>query len=77
MKPHAFSLASKLAAMAVGDVIYLPDTDNLMGPTLMERNVQTAAARSRKIAGRRFTTARCDVVVHRRHELAIRVERLE
>lgn len=77
MTAHAFSLASKLAALDVGDVIYLPDDAPLMGPTQMERQVKDRQAKSRKLAGRRFYTSRCDVVRSRMLEHVLRIERTE
>lgn len=55
---HAFSLASKLATLDVGETIYLPDEEPAKGPTVMERNVGTAMVRAPKLEGRRFTTRR-------------------
>ena len=50
---HAFSLASKLATLDVGDSIWLPDNDPLadlrLGATNMERQVQDRIAKSRKL----------------------------
>ena len=62
MTAHAFSLASKLATLDVGDIILLPDDAPLMTATQMERQVTNIAAKSRKLLGRKFRTSRCDTV---------------
>lgn len=75
---HEFSLASKLATLAVGQVIYLPDDAPLMGPTQMERQVHGRISRSSRLANRKFTTSRCDLItVDRNHEHVLKVERIE
>ena len=74
---HEFSLASKLATLDVGHVIYLPDDAPMTGPTQMERQVQDRIAKSEKIKDRKFTTTRCYLLtVHRTLEHALRVERI-
>lgn len=77
MVAHAFSLASKLATLDVGDVIYLPDDAPLMSATQMERQVKDRQAKSRKLTGRRFYTSRCDVVRSRMLEHVLRIERVQ
>lgn len=76
MSSHAFSLASKLAALDVGDVILLPDDAPMMSATQMERQVTSVVAKSRKLAGRKFRTARCDTVIARTLMTTLLVERL-
>lgn len=74
---HEFSLASKLACLDVGQVIYFPDDAPLMGPTQMERQVTDRVAKSVKLKTRKFRTTRCDVItVGRNHEHVLRVERV-
>lgn len=78
MTQHCFSLAAKLATLDVGDIIFLPDDAPAMSPTRMERGVQDRLAKSKKLAGRKFRTSRCDTVTAGRtlvHTLL--VERLE
>lgn len=78
MTSHAFSLASKLATLDVGDVILLPDDAPMMSATQMERQVTNVIAKARKLAGRRFRTSRCDTVtVGRTLMHTLLVERLE
>jgi len=77
---HAFSLASKLATLDVGDSIWLPDNDPLadlrLGATNMERQVQDRIAKSRKLTGRKFSTTRADAItVGRTHHILLRIER--
>lgn len=75
---HEFSLASKLATLDVGHVIYLPDDAPMIGPTGMERQIHSRIGRSKRLVGRVFTTTRCDLItVGRRHEHVLRVERVE
>lgn len=75
---HGFSLASKLAALDVGHAIWLDDNAPLMTATLMERQVTNLIAKSPKLAGRKFSTTRGDVItVGRRHYHVLRVERVE
>jgi hypothetical protein len=76
---HAFSLASKLATLDVGEAIWLPDTPAPPDmPTNMERQVQDRIAKSPKLAGRRFTTTRADAItVGRLHVVLLRVARTE
>lgn len=62
MTAHAFSLAAKLAALDVGDIVLLPDDAPMMSATRMERGVQDRIAKSKKLAGRKFRTSRCDTV---------------
>ena len=66
MTAHAFSLASKLATLDVGDVILLPDDAPAMRATQMERQVTNIITKSVKLAGRRFRTSRCDTVTQGR-----------
>ena len=66
MTAHAFSLASKLAALDVGDIILLPDDAPLMTATQMERQVTSVTGRSRKLVGRKFRTGRCDTIAQGR-----------
>lgn len=78
MTQHCFSLAAKLATLDVGDIIFLPDDAPAMSATRMERGVQDRLAKSKKLAGRKFRTSRCDTVTAGRtlvHTLL--VERLE
>ncbi len=78
MSSHAFSLASKLATLDVGDVILLPDDAPTMSDTQMERQVTNVIAKSRKLTGRKFRTSRCDTITAGRtliHTLLI--ERME
>jgi hypothetical protein len=76
---HAFSLASKLATLDIGEAIWLPDTPALADmPTNMERQVQDRIAKSPKLAGRRFTTTRADAITAGRlHVVLLRVARIE
>ena len=79
MKPQ-FSFHSKLAAMDVGDVIYVPDHRGIgKTPTKMERAVQTAMVKAKKVEGRRFATARAHAVTAKemKLEILLRVERTE
>ena len=66
MTAHAFSLASKLATLDVGDVILLPDDAPMMSATQMERQVTNVACKSRRLTGRKFRTSRCDTVTQGR-----------
>ena len=66
MTAHAFSLASKLATLDVGDVILLPDDAPLMRATQMERQVTNIVTKSAKLAGRKFRTSRCDTITQGR-----------
>ena len=77
MTAHAFSLASKLATLDVGESIWLPDTPAPADlPTNMERQVQDRIAKSPKLVGRRFTTTRADAItVGRLHVVLLRVTR--
>jgi membrane-associated protease RseP (regulator of RpoE activity) len=78
MTAHAFSLASKLATLDVGDVILLPDDAAAMSATQMERQVTNAIAKSAKLAGRKFRTSRCDTVtVGRTLMHALLIERIK
>ena len=77
---HAFSLASKLATLDVGDSIWLPDNDPLvdlrLGPTNMERQVQDRSAKSPKLTGRKFSTTRANAItVGRTHHILLKIER--
>jgi len=77
---HAFSLASKLATLDVGDSIWLPDNAPLAElrgrPTIMERRVQERIARSPKLGGRKFSTTRADAItVGRTRHILLRLER--
>jgi len=77
---HAFSLASKLATLDVGDSIWLPDSAPLAERRLiatdMERQVQDRIAKSRKLVGRKFSTSRADAItVGRTHHILLRIER--
>jgi len=76
---HAFSLASKLATLDVGETIWLPDSPAPAAmPTNMERQVQDRIAKSKKLVGRRFTTTRADAItVGRLHVVLLRVARTE
>ena len=79
---HAFSLASKLATLDVGDSIWLPDGDALTNArptaTRMERQVHDRMATSRKLVGRKFSTTRADAItVGRTHHVLLRIERLK
>lgn len=76
-RSHAQSFASKLATLAVGEVLYLPDGGETHGPTPLERAVHTAVTRSPRVKGRRFATARGDVICHRQHSHVLRIERTE
>lgn len=76
-RKHAFSLASKLATLDVGDAIYLPDNAVPAGATLMERQVQDRIHKVPLLKERRFSTTRADVItVGRVHEQVLKVERL-
>ena len=66
MTAHAFSLASKLAALDVGDIILLPDDAPLTAATQMERQITGIVGRSRKLVGRQFRTSRCATVTQGR-----------
>lgn len=59
---HEFSLASKLAAMEVGHVLYMDDDDPVregkMTPTKMERQVTNIVTKNTKLTGRKFKTTR-------------------
>jgi hypothetical protein len=78
MTAHAFSLASKLATLDVGDVILLPDAAPVTGTTQMERQVTNIIAKSAKLAGRKFRTSRCDTVtVGRTLMHTLLIERME
>lgn len=79
MTVHAFSLASKLATLDVGESIWLPDTPAPADmPTNMERQVQDRTSKSPKLAGRRFTTTRADAITAGRlHVVLLRVARIE
>jgi hypothetical protein len=78
MTAHAFSLASKIATLDVGDVILLPDDAPAMSATQMERQVTNVIAKSRKLAGRKFRTSRCDTVTCGRTLMhTLLVERIE
>lgn len=76
---HEFSLASKLKAMDVGDVIYLDDDDPVaegrLTATQMERQVTSIAGRNKSLIGRKFSTSRCDVVIGRSMSPIIRIMR--
>ena len=78
---HEFSLASKLKAMDVGDVIYLDDDDDdpvaegRLTATQMERQVTSIAGRNKSLIGRKFSTSRCDVVIGRSMSPIIRIMR--
>ena len=78
---HEFSLASKLATLDVGHVIYLDDNDPVaegrLIATQMERQVTNIISKSKKLKGRKFSTARCDVVIGRTMRPIIRIERTE
>lgn len=78
---HEFSLSSKLAAMDVGHTIYMDDDDPVADgrliATQMERQVTNIIAKSPKLKGRKFSTARCDVVIGRTMRPIIRIERTE
>lgn len=50
---HTFSLGSKLAALDIGDVVFLPDPKRTL-----DRNIITLRTRSPKIEGRLFATER-------------------
>lgn len=77
---HEFSLATKLASLDVGHVIYFEDNDPVADMTLtasnMERQITNLIAKSKKIEGRKFSTQRCDIVVARTMRPALRVERI-
>ena len=77
---HAFSLASKLATLDVGDAMWLPDDDlavtRRVSATSMERQVQDRIVKSRKLTGRSFATTRADAItVGRNHHVLLRIER--
>jgi bifunctional N-acetylglucosamine-1-phosphate-uridyltransferase/glucosamine-1-phosphate-acetyltransferase GlmU-like protein len=78
MTAHAFSLASKLATLDVGEALWFSDDAPLIKPTNMERQVQNLISKSRRLVGRRFTTTRADAItVGRVHHHLLRVERIE
>lgn len=78
MTAHAFSLASKLATLAVGDVILFPDDAPAMSATQMERQVTNVVSKSRKLKGRKFRTSRCDTITAGRTLMhTLFVERIE
>lgn len=82
MTAHAFSLASKLATLDVGECFWLPDTpapmDKRLRATNMERQVANIVAKSKKLTGRKFTTTRADAItVGRAHHVLLRVARVE
>ena len=74
---HEFSLASKLATLEVGDVIFLPDVHVLTGPTNLEKQVQDRIAKSKRLVGRKFYTARADVICHHQHVFVLKIERTD
>lgn len=75
---HEFSLASKLATLDVGHVIFLEDDFPKNKATQMERQVTNIIAKSKRVAGRRFSTMRCDAItVERQHIYILRIERVE
>lgn len=78
MTAHVFSLASKLATLDVGDIILMPDDAPAMSATHMERCVQDRIAKSKKLAGRKFRTSRCDTITAGRTLLhTLLIERME
>lgn len=63
MTVHAFSLAAKMAALDVGDVIFLPDDPpDARKATRMERQVYDRVSKSDLLKNRRFVTMRCDTI---------------
>jgi len=78
---HEFSLSSKLAALDVGHVIYLDDDDPVAegrtSATQMERQVTNIVAKSEKLKGRKFSTARCGLIIARSMRPVLRIERIE
>jgi hypothetical protein len=78
MTAHAFSLASKLAALDVGDVILLPDDAPETGASQMERQVRDRVCKSRALTGRKFRTSRCDTITAgRTHMHTLLIEGME
>ncbi len=77
---HEFSLASKLATLDVGHVIYLDDDDPVaegrFTPTQMERQVSNIVAKSKALEGRKFSTSRCDALIGRKMSPIIRIRRV-
>lgn len=61
-RPH--SLAAKLAAIGVGETIYLNDRVEPGKPTLMERAARNVIAKSCDLDGRTFSTERWIGVRH-------------
>ena len=79
MSKHAFSLASKIATLDVGDVILLVDEADTAPskPTLLERHVTGVAVKSPKLVGRKFRTSRSDTLVTgRKHLRTLLVQRI-
>ena len=78
---HEFSLASKLAALDVGHVIYLDDdnpvADGKFTATQMERQVTNIVSKSSKLQGRRFSTSRADALICRTITPILRIERTQ
>ncbi len=77
---HEFSLASKLATLDVGHVIYLDDDDPVaegrLTPTQMERQVSNIVAKSKALEGRKFSTSRFYAVIGRKMSPIIRIRRV-
>ena len=62
-QPHSF--AAKLASLAPGESLFLPEVYDPQEsrPLRLERATQTAMARSRALTGRRFSTSRAVCVL--------------
>lgn len=79
-KPSPTSFGAKLGALAVGEVMFLPDEPidpAVLRPTRLERAVHTATSRSPHTRGKRFVTARADVICHRQHWPVLKITRVE
>jgi hypothetical protein len=75
---HCYSLSSKLAALDVGETVWLEDSEQGNGPSYLERSIHTYPARSSKLAGRKFTSTRADAItVTRERVVLLRITRVE
>ena len=80
MRSHGTSFGAKIGALAVGEVVFLPDEfpeGGRTGPSKLERAVHTAVKRSPRARGKRFHTARADAICNHTHWTLLKIERLE